>query len=299
MPNFLWRQVISLFLVGILSVGPIGSAPSYTPIFFFQGNGSRVGGWVGDLAPKFGWIWMKISSKISSQGWLPSHWGHQLSVGLFGRWFRWYRKRGWLKSNGNSTSWEVLKFETFWEDWLGRSGIWKLLRICWGKCPIGMDTFQHFWWYENQEWDDSFFLRWQLFGCVEVFASLNPYLNMEDVPFGCHQGFLISSLRFGTSEKGKAFRLRNRKLGRPLPLRSDAICCGPFRCSASALLFFLGQSMENCDATTENNPQILVVDIRFFLVVIWIGWQWVLGIIGPPKWISTKYDQFCGPEMVL
>lgn len=54
---------------------------------------------------------------------------------------------------------------------------------------------------------------------------------------------------------------------------------------------FLGQWMENCDATTENNPQILVVDIRFFfsgnLNWLAVGFE----IIGPPKWISTKYDQ--------
>ena len=244
---------------------------------------------------KFGWIWMNISSKISSQGWLPSHWGHQLSVGLFGRWFRWYRKRGWLKSNGNSTSWEVLKFETFWEDWFVDRGIWKLLRICWGKCPIGMDKTSAFFmvWKPGMGW--LIFPPLATLWVWGVFASLNTYRTWV----GCHQGFLISSLRFGTSEKGEACCLRNRKLGRPLPLRSDAICCGPFRCSASALLFFLGQWMENCDATTENNPQILVVDIRFFLAVIWIGWQWVLGIIGPPKWISTKYDQFCGPATVL
>ena len=99
----------------------------------------------------------------------------------------------------------------------------------------------------------------------------------------CHQGFLISSLRFGTSEKGEAFCLRNRKLGRPLPLRSDAICCGPFRCSASALLFFVGQWMENCDATTENNPQILVVDIRFFS--------------GNLNWLAVGFGDYWTPKM--
>ena len=233
MPNFLWRQVISLFLV-FCPWGPIGSAPSYTPIFFFPRKGitgGRVG--IGDLAPnldEFGWTF----PPKWSQGWLPSHWGHQLSVGLFGRWFRWYRKRGWLKSNGNSTSWEVLKFVTFWEDWFVDRGIWKLLRICWGKCPIGMDKTSAFFmvWKPGMGW--LIFPPLATLWVWGVFASLNTYRTWV----GCHQGFLISSLRFGTSEKGEACCLRNRKLGRPLPLRSDAICCGPFRCSASALLFF-------------------------------------------------------------
>lgn len=36
-------------------MGTIGSAPSYTPIFFSKEMDHRWGGWVGDLAPKFGW----------------------------------------------------------------------------------------------------------------------------------------------------------------------------------------------------------------------------------------------------
>lgn len=173
MPNFLWRQAISLFLV-FCPWGPIGSAPSYTPIFFFPRKWiTGGGGWVGDLAPKFGWIWMKISSKmIAGLAAIPL--GPSTLRGTFRQVIQMVQK-----ARVAQVQWQLDKLGGF-EIWhlLGRLVRWprdlETTENLLGKVSDKHGHFQHFWWYLPG-------MGWLIFPLLPTlwvwgaFASLNTY----------------------------------------------------------------------------------------------------------------------------
>ena len=126
MPNFLWRQVISLFLdtfyFWYFVRGAHRISTKLYPNLFFQGNGSRVGGWVGDLAPN-----------LDEFFGFPETWPHPIGPSDLHRTFRQVIQMV-QKARVAQVQWQL--------DKLGGFEIWNLLGRLVGK-KRGLETTEN------------------------------------------------------------------------------------------------------------------------------------------------------------